>query len=185
MESLRKKSSFGSTVCVPNSLFWDWIDIELTDLRRLLMGALVEHKAREFVERWAVSALFSLKLNFRFFTCLLYLEYSVCVVGFRILCMFLIFITFSLRKSRFGGGCVCGKIPFNDSIRHSQRNLTDNTKKEGKKIYALVDYKATAKKVDKQWGRLEMMSSFYQWRRVCNVLFILEINWIVWNLIYV
>lgn len=49
IESLRKKSSLGSTVCVP--MVWLCIDMQLIDLRKFVVGALVEHKARECVDR--------------------------------------------------------------------------------------------------------------------------------------
>jgi hypothetical protein len=102
IESLRKKSSLGSTVCVPESFC---IDIVLIDFRMLPIGTLVEHNASEFVERCVSGTLLSVKLYLRGFIGLLYLfVYSVSFMGFRILCMFRILMTFSLRKSRFGVG---------------------------------------------------------------------------------
>lgn len=94
IESFKKKTSLGSLV---------WVDIELTDLRRLI-GALQERKASECIDERCDAWSFSPKLNFfAGFICLLNLC-SLSLIGFRIRCKFLMRCTFSLRKSRFGGG---------------------------------------------------------------------------------
>lgn len=59
--------------------------MELTDLRKLLSGALVEHKASECMDRCVERALPSHKLSFRGFNGWLNLfEYSLSFGGFRI-----------------------------------------------------------------------------------------------------
>lgn len=109
--SFRKySSSSGSTVCVPNSRAP--MDMVLMALRKLVMGAFEVHSARLHADvRWAglegSHTLYFLGLTPGtpgFVVANLFAYSDLFFDGLLNLCMFLILITFSLRKSLFGGG---------------------------------------------------------------------------------